>query len=332
MIKDRFHDCAEGNRALLVSVAGVAGIGKSRLAWEFYKYFDGIAQITYWHRGRCLSYGEGVTYWALADMVRMRCRIAEDEAPASALAKLREIVEEHIHEEEERRFVEPRVAHLLGLEDGSRYERDDLFAAWRVFFERLTAVYPVVMVFEDMQWGDDSLLDFIEYLLEWSRESPLFVVTLARPELQERRPTWGAGRRNFTSLYLEPLPVAAMEQLLERARARSAGGGACTDPRPRGGYPALRRRDRAHAARPRSARRGRRRLPSDRADRVARRARDAARPDRRAPRRAAPRGAQGASGRRRASARRSCRGRSPRSRASRRTSCSRFCRRSCAKR
>ena len=70
------------------------------------------------------------------------------------------------------------------------------------------------MVFEDMQWGDDSLLDFIEYLLEWTRDSPLFVVTLARPELQERRPTWGAGRRNFTSLYLEPLPVAAMEQLL----------------------------------------------------------------------------------------------------------------------
>ena len=214
LIKDRFHDCAEGNRALLVSVTGVAGIGKSRLGWEFYKYFDGLAQITYWHRGRCLSYGEGVTYWALADMVRMRCRIAEEEAPASALAKLREVVEEHIADEQERRFVEPRVAHLLGLDEGSRYERDDLFAAWRVFFERLTAVYPVVMVFEDMQWADDSLLDFIEYLLEWSRDSPLLVMTLARPELQERRPTWGAGRRNFTSLYLEPLSEAAMDQLL----------------------------------------------------------------------------------------------------------------------
>jgi class 3 adenylate cyclase/tetratricopeptide (TPR) repeat protein len=214
LIKDRFHDCAEGNRALLVSVTGVAGIGKSRLAWEFYKYFDGIAQVTYWHRGRCLSYGEGVTYWALADMVRMRCRIAEEEAPASALVKLREVVEEHIADEEERRFVEPRVAHLLGLDEGSRYERDDLFAAWRVFFERLTAIYPVVMVFEDMQWADDSLLDFIEYMLEWSRDSPLFVMTLARPELQERRPTWGAGRRNFASLYLEPLSEAAMDQLL----------------------------------------------------------------------------------------------------------------------
>ena len=214
LIKDQFHDCADRSRAHLVSITGIGGIGKSRLAWEFYKYFDGIAQVTYWHRGRCLSYGEGVTYWALADMVRMRCRIAEEEEPASALEKLREALSEHVADPEERRFVEPRVAHLLGLEEGQGYERDDLFAAWRVFFERLTDEYPVIMVFEDMQWADDSLLDFIEYLLEWSRNLPLFVVTLARPELQERRPSWGAGRRNFTSLFLEPLPPAAMEALL----------------------------------------------------------------------------------------------------------------------
>ena len=84
------------SKAHLVSVTGIAGIGKSRLGWEFYKYFDGIAETVYWHRGRCLSYGEGVTYWALADMVRMRCRIAEDEEPASALAKLHATLEEHI--------------------------------------------------------------------------------------------------------------------------------------------------------------------------------------------------------------------------------------------
>ena len=84
-IKDLFHASAEEKKAHLVSVTGIAGIGKSRLAWEFYKYFDGITQSVYWHRGRCLSYGEGVTYWALADMVRMRCRIGEDEEQASAL-------------------------------------------------------------------------------------------------------------------------------------------------------------------------------------------------------------------------------------------------------
>src|SRR5438128_7664400 len=110
-------------------------------------------------------------------MVRMRCRITEDELAASALAKLEAVLAEHVSDDEERRFVEPRVAHLLGLEEGARYERDDLFAAWRMFFERLADVNPVVMVFEDMQWADDSLLDFIDYLLEWSRNSPLFVVT-----------------------------------------------------------------------------------------------------------------------------------------------------------
>jgi class 3 adenylate cyclase len=214
-IKELFHACADENRAQLVSITGIAGIGKSRLGWEFYKYFDGIAQITYWHRGRCLSYGEGVTYWALADMVRMRARIAEDEEAGSALAKLAAVVEEHVADAEERRFVEPRLAHLLGLEEETgRYEREDLFAAWRLFFERLAAVYPAVMVFEDMQWADASLLDFIEYLLEWARNSPIFVVTHARPELLERRPTWGAGHRNFSSIYLEPLPERAMEELL----------------------------------------------------------------------------------------------------------------------
>ena len=92
-------------------------------------------------------------------------------------------------------FVEPRLAQLLGLGDNEPRERQDLFAAWRLFFERLADVYPTVLAFEDMQWADESLLDFVEYLLEWSRNSPLYVVTLARPELLERRPTWGAGHR-----------------------------------------------------------------------------------------------------------------------------------------
>ena len=213
-IKDLFHACAEERKAHLVSVTGIAGIGKSRLAWEFYKYFDGITQLVYWHRGRCLAYGEGVTYWALADMVRMRCRIGEEEDPASALSKLRSTLAEHLLDPEERQFVEPRIAHLLGLAEHEARDRQDLFAAWRLFFERLADSDPAVLVFEDMQWADTSLLDFVEYLLEWSRSSPLFVVTLARPELLEHRETWGAGLRNFSSLYLEPLSEEAMEELL----------------------------------------------------------------------------------------------------------------------
>ena len=213
-IKDLFHVCAEERKAQLVSVTGIAGIGKSRLAWEFYKYFDGIAQSVYWHRGRCLAYGEGVTYWALADMVRMRCLIAEDDEPATALQKLSTALEEHMLDAEERRFVEPRLAQLLGLGDHETRDRQDMFAAWRLFFERLADTYPTVLAFEDMQWADASLLDFVEYLLEWSRNHPVCVITLARPELLERRPTWGAGHRNFASIYLEPLSEQAMTELL----------------------------------------------------------------------------------------------------------------------
>lgn len=213
-IKDLFHVCADEQRAQLVSVTGIAGIGKSRLAWEFYKYFDGIVQTIYWHRGRCLAYGEGVTYWALADMVRWRCGIAEDDEPEQALQKLQAALEEHLLDPEERRFVEPRLAQLLALAEGVTHDRQDLFAAWRLFFERLADTYPTILAFEDMQWADASLLDFVEYLLEWSRDKPLLVITLARPELLEKRPTWGAGHRNFTSLYLEPLAELAMEELL----------------------------------------------------------------------------------------------------------------------
>jgi class 3 adenylate cyclase len=213
-LKDLFHTCADEARPHLVSVTGIAGIGKSRLAWEFYKYFDGLADTIYWHRGRCLAYGDGVTYWALADMIRMRCLIAEDEDDASAAAKLHAAVEEHLADPADRAFVEPRLAQLLGLGDQKTGDKQDLFAAWRLFFERLAETYPTVLAFEDLQWADASLLDFVEYLIEWSRGHPIFVLTLARPELAERRPGWGAGQRHFTSLYLEPLSATAMEELL----------------------------------------------------------------------------------------------------------------------
>jgi class 3 adenylate cyclase/tetratricopeptide (TPR) repeat protein len=214
LVKELFHGSADEKKAQLVSVTGIAGIGKSRLSWEFEKYADGLAQEAYWHRGRCLSYGEGVAYWALAEMVRMRCEIFEDEQPASARAKLKAAIEHHIPDEDERRWVEPRLAHLLGLEEGVVGDQENLFSAWRILFERLAEDSPTILVFEDMQWADTGLLDFLEYLLEWSRSHPLFVLALARPELTDKRPSWGAGKRNFASLYLEPLSPQAMEELL----------------------------------------------------------------------------------------------------------------------
>ena len=122
------------------------------------------------------------------------------------------------------------------MEEGTGVDREGLFAAWRLFFERLADTNPVTMVFEDMQWADVSLLDFIEYLLDWSRNHPIFILTLARPELTDRFPSWGAGKRNFTSVYVEPLdaeadraegvPLYAMEtvrMLLDRGLLARAG-------------------------------------------------------------------------------------------------------------
>ena len=213
-VKELFHASAEERKAHLISITGIAGIGKSRLAWEFYKYFDGIVETVWWHRGRCLAYGEGVAYWALADMVRMRCQIGEDDQPGQVVEKLRATLSEHVLDADERRFVDRGLAQLLGVAGAETGERQELFAAWRMFFERLADSNPTVLVFEDLQSADASLLDFIEYLLEWSRSHPLYVVTLARPELLDKRPTWGAGQRSFTSIYLEPLSEQAMEELL----------------------------------------------------------------------------------------------------------------------
>jgi class 3 adenylate cyclase/tetratricopeptide (TPR) repeat protein len=215
LLKELFHASADERRAHLVSIVGIAGIGKSRLAWELEKYFDGVAHAVQWHAGRCLAYGDGVSFWALAEMVRMRAEIAEGEEPESARTKLRSALERYVDDPEERAWIEPRLGQLLALEGQAESDRSDLFAGWRLFFERLAERDPVVLVFEDMQWADESLLEFLEYLLEWSRSHRLFVLALARPELGERRPGWGSSTRNATTLSLEPLGKEAMQELLD---------------------------------------------------------------------------------------------------------------------
>ena len=214
LMKELLHGSAEDGRAHLVSIVGIAGIGKSRLAWEFEKYVDGLVKTYRWHRGRCLAYGEGVTYWALAEMVRMRAGIVEGESPREALTKLHSAIEKYVLLEDEREWITPRLAHLLGLEDRTARDAEDLFSAWRLYFERIADEAPVILVFEDMQWADQSLIDFVDYLMNWSKNHPIFVVAHARPELIERNPAWGAGRRGMTTLYLDPLTPEAMEELI----------------------------------------------------------------------------------------------------------------------
>jgi len=214
LVRELFHTMQREGKARLVSVVGIAGIGKSRLSWELEKYIDGLVETVWWHRGRCLAYGDGVTYWALGEMVRMRAGIAEEEGPDSARSKLQDAIKAYVSDPDEQRWVEPRLAHLLGLEERTAADREDLFSGWRLLFERMAETHPVVLVFEDLQWADAALLDFIEHLLDWSRTFPLFILTLARPELLDRRRTWGAGKRSFTSITLEPLSTASMDELL----------------------------------------------------------------------------------------------------------------------
>ena len=212
LLKDLFHSTSRERRPRLVSVIGPAGIGKTRLAWEFLKYIDGLVEQVWWHDGRSPAYGEGISFWALGEMVRGRCRLLETDDAATTRAKVAATLAEHVPDEAERRWIGPALLALLGVETGIGSEQ--LFGAWRTFFERLAATAPVVMVFEDHHYADTGLLDFVDHLLEWSRGVPIYVVTLSRPELLERRPNWGAGKRNFNSLYLEPLSEPAMRQLL----------------------------------------------------------------------------------------------------------------------
>src|SRR5688572_27358580 len=214
LVKELFHATIDERRAQLVSVTGIAGIGKSRLGWEFFKYMDGVQEGVWWHRGRCLAYGEGVAFWALAEMVRMRAEIVEGENPVSAREKVRTSLDRFVTEDEERDFVEPRMLHLLGLEDGPAGAKEELFGAWRLYFERMAERGPVALLFEDLQWADSALVEFVGHLLEWSRNRPIFVLCLARPELQSQHPEFGHGSHQ-TTLSLAPLSDAAMEELLD---------------------------------------------------------------------------------------------------------------------
>ena len=213
LVKELFHACAEEGRPRLVAVSGAAGIGKSRLGWEFEKYIDGLRQSVWWHRGRCLSYGDGVAFHALAEMVRSRLDVVDGDSAEVVGQKLTAGLARHIPDASEREWLTPRVAALVGSTGAREFRREDLFPAWRVFFERVSAGKPLVLLVEDLQWADSGLLDFVEHVLDTSRAA-LFVLTLARPELEERRVGWATGRR-ATRLRVEPLADGPMGVLVD---------------------------------------------------------------------------------------------------------------------
>ena len=193
LLRDVVLTTARDKRPRLVSITGVPGVGKSRMAWELTKYIDGLVDAIYWHTGRSPSYGEGVTFWALGEMVRGRIGLVEGDDEVATRAAVAAGVAQWVHDETERRWIEHGLLVLLGLEGSAGAAREELFSAWRTFFERIAAIGPVVLLFEDLHWADAGLLDFIDHVLDWSTGVPLTIVTLARPELIERRPGWGSG-------------------------------------------------------------------------------------------------------------------------------------------
>jgi class 3 adenylate cyclase/tetratricopeptide (TPR) repeat protein len=184
----------------LVTLVGVPGIGKSRLVLELYDAIEAQPELVAWRQGRCLPYGDGVAFWALGEMVKAQLGILEDDSAEEALRKLQEGVADG--------WVASHLRPLVGLgsdADAGGDRRGEAFAAWRHFFEELAAERPLVLVFDDLHWADESLLDFVDHLVEWATAIPLLVVASARPELLTKRPGWGGGKPNATTISLAPL-------------------------------------------------------------------------------------------------------------------------------
>ena len=205
LLQNTYGRSVRDRRSHLFTIFGDPGVGKSRLAREF---IDGLESATVLF-GRALPYGEGVTYSALADMVKIAAGIADDDPLDEALEKLRDCCPDEA------------VADLMGLASGVlqavQAERQQQEIAWaaRAWAEKLAEPQPLVLVFEDIHWGEEPLLELVEHLGTWVRGVPLLLLCLARPELLDIRPGWGGGRVRATAIELEPLGAIESEQLID---------------------------------------------------------------------------------------------------------------------
>jgi hypothetical protein len=212
-LKERFQATLETRTARLAAVTGEAGIGKSRLVAEFEDAASHVSGVAL-HRGRCPSYGDGVAFHALSEMVRQALGLDDDDRSGAAGAPFPGRLAGWIPDEDERNFVAPRLSVLVG-HSGRDFSRQELFAAWRLFLERLTDVQPVVLVVEDFQWADSGLVEFLAYLLDWSATKPLFLLTLARAPGDQENPSSLGDHGSASQIRLQSLPPHVMEQILD---------------------------------------------------------------------------------------------------------------------
>ncbi|MDQ3940380.1 MAG: AAA family ATPase, partial [Actinomycetota bacterium] len=189
----------------LMTVLGPAGVGKSRITDELIERLGDRARVVV---GRCLPYGEGITFWPLAEAVKDATGVTEEDSPAAAHDKIGAA----IAGEDDAEIILARLEEALGLREASS-EAQEIFWAVRRFFESLAAKQPVVVVFDDIHWAEPTFLDLIEYMVGWSKGFPLALLGLARNEFVELRPSWGSGQ-STTTVALEPLSDPATGELI----------------------------------------------------------------------------------------------------------------------
>ncbi|TMB51580.1 MAG: zinc-ribbon domain-containing protein [Chloroflexi bacterium] len=193
----------------LVTVLGLAGVGKSRLVHEFLGRVRADATVI---RGRCLSYGDAITYWPLSEALRAAAGIQADDSVDQATDRVQSLA----GNVPQAGVIARRVAGAIGLvsDESATAGGQETFWAIRRLFEAMARARPLVAVFDDVQWGTPTFLDLLEHITDWSREAPILLLAIARPELLEARPTWGGGKLNATTLLLEPLDDAAVDEIL----------------------------------------------------------------------------------------------------------------------
>ncbi|HEY7283653.1 MAG TPA: AAA family ATPase [Actinomycetota bacterium] len=214
VLKETFHRVRLEGRSALVTVIGPAGVGKSRLVWEFQKYVEGLPEQVAWLKGRCLAYGNP-SYSALAEAVKLRCGIHDDDPPDIVRERVAETVRD-VFGDSGTGEAAAHIELLVGTadEDGAGVvHREELFETWRRFLERIALTGPLVLVLEDVHWADEGLFDFVDQVADLAT-GPVLLLTLARPELIERRPTWGGGKRNYAAVWLEGLTPEENESML----------------------------------------------------------------------------------------------------------------------
>ena len=198
----------------LVTLVGVPGIGKSRLVSELLRAVEEDAQLVRWRQGRSLPYGEGVTFWALGEIVKAEAGILETDTAEQAAEKLARAVGQSGVDASEAQWVERHLRPLAGLAEAGLVSPDEGAAAWRRYIESLAERRPMVLVFEDLHWADDAMIDFVDQLVERTGGVPLLVLGTARPELLQRWPGWGGGKSNALTISLSPLSTDETDQLL----------------------------------------------------------------------------------------------------------------------